>query len=94
MSDQMSKQLPDPKEAISATAELKERVRRMPPNSDFGLQGIGVDVLAALSIAESLDSISNDLAAIANMMADEAQEREAEQNRQEWVRPGASDRTP
>ena len=50
--------------------------------------------LATLSIAESLDCISNDLAAIANMMADEAQEREAEQNRREWVRPGAGDQTP
>jgi len=37
--------------------------------------------LSTLAIAERLDTLSNDVAAIANMMTDFLQEREAERNR-------------
>ena len=87
----MSEQITAQEEEFDATAEFRSRLKSF---TRYQADDLAIDRLAIFSIAESLDCISNDLAAIANMMADEAQEREAEQNRQEWVRPGASDRTP
>lgn len=55
------------------------------PGADEHRHFAQAQVLATLAIVDTLDALSNDLAAIANMMTDFLQEREAEANRQELL---------